>query len=170
MKDDKIAQHVKNVIMQELGINEKSRKSIIDIFLHQPKEFIMLKEKLSKVTINFLNTCERKLRAENESGNIEFFKIYNYEKILNTYLEKIYSTQKLEMEQFPSQEKLENEQEKLRKKEEEIRKEKQESVRKEQVEKEQVEKILIEEMSNACKLSIPLVVDSVSSYRWSDGH
>ena len=31
---------------------------------------------------NFLNTCERKLRAENESGNIEFFKFYNYEKIL----------------------------------------------------------------------------------------
>ena len=36
--------------------------------------------------------------------------------------------------------------------------------------KEEVEKILVHEMTNACKLSIPLVVDAVSSYRWSDGH
>ncbi len=37
-------------------------------------------------------------------------------------------------------------------------------------EKEEVSKILVHEMANACKLSIPLVVDAVSSYRWSDGH
>lgn len=37
-------------------------------------------------------------------------------------------------------------------------------------EKEDVQKILINEMSNACKLSIPLIVDCVASFRWSDGH
>ena len=37
-------------------------------------------------------------------------------------------------------------------------------------EKEQVEKILIDEMINACKLSVPLVANCTSSFRWSDGH
>lgn len=37
-------------------------------------------------------------------------------------------------------------------------------------EKSAVTKILVDEMENACKLSIPLEVDAVSSFRWSDGH
>lgn len=37
-------------------------------------------------------------------------------------------------------------------------------------EKSEVIKILVDEMENACKLSIPLEVDAVSSFRWSDGH
>ena len=37
-------------------------------------------------------------------------------------------------------------------------------------ERDQVQEILIKEMTNACELSIPLVVDAVSSFRWSDGH
>lgn len=37
-------------------------------------------------------------------------------------------------------------------------------------EKEEVKKILETQMVGACKLSIPLVVDATSSFRWSDGH
>lgn len=37
-------------------------------------------------------------------------------------------------------------------------------------EEDEVKELLVKQMSNACKLSIPLVVDAVSSYRWSDGH
>lgn len=37
-------------------------------------------------------------------------------------------------------------------------------------EKDEVQKILEKEMVGACKLSIPLVVDVTSSFRWSDGH
>lgn len=37
-------------------------------------------------------------------------------------------------------------------------------------EEEAVKKILADEMKNACKLDVPLDVDVVSSYRWSDGH
>jgi len=37
-------------------------------------------------------------------------------------------------------------------------------------EKDAVQEILTTEMANAAKLSIPLEVDSVCSYRWSDGH
>lgn len=33
-----------------------------------------------------------------------------------------------------------------------------------------VKNLLKEEMENVCKLKVPLVVDVVSSYRWSDGH
>ncbi len=34
----------------------------------------------------------------------------------------------------------------------------------------EVKEILVREMKNACKLSVPLDVDAVSSFRWSDGH
>ena len=37
-------------------------------------------------------------------------------------------------------------------------------------EKDRVVEILREEMESACKLSVPLVVDVQTSYRWSDGH
>ena len=37
-------------------------------------------------------------------------------------------------------------------------------------EEEQVKKLLIEEMENATKLVVPLEVDAVSCYRWSEGH
>ena len=37
-------------------------------------------------------------------------------------------------------------------------------------EQEEVCKLLKREMENACKLSVPLEVDAVASYRWSDGH
>ena len=37
-------------------------------------------------------------------------------------------------------------------------------------EAEEVMKLLKDEMENVCELKVPLVVDVVSSYRWSDGH
>ena len=33
-----------------------------------------------------------------------------------------------------------------------------------------VKQLMINEMKNACKLAVPLEVDVVSSYRWSEGH
>lgn len=37
-------------------------------------------------------------------------------------------------------------------------------------EEDDVKKLLADEMKNACKLDVPLDVDVVSSFRWSDGH
>ena len=37
-------------------------------------------------------------------------------------------------------------------------------------EAESVMNLLKDEMENVCQLKVPLVVDVVSSYRWSDGH
>ncbi len=37
-------------------------------------------------------------------------------------------------------------------------------------EQDAVKKILVDEMTHAAELSIPLIVDAVSSFRWSDGH
>ena len=37
-------------------------------------------------------------------------------------------------------------------------------------EKDRVVELLKHKMENACKLDVPLEVDAVASYRWSDGH
>ena len=37
-------------------------------------------------------------------------------------------------------------------------------------EADEVKKLLKEEMENVCQLKVPLIVDVVESYRWSDGH
>ena len=37
-------------------------------------------------------------------------------------------------------------------------------------EKDAVLNLMKHEMENACELSVPLEVDAVASYRWSDGH
>lgn len=122
MKNTRIAEEVKNAIMKDLFVDVNTQKCIIDIFLQSPKEFEEVKNTINKVSITFLNKCKQQLKVESDKGNILFFRKYNYEKVLNEYLVKTYKVEMPEMDLFPSERKLKEEEDKRRKEEERLKK------------------------------------------------
>ena len=117
MKNKKIAEEVKNTIMKDLFKDVNTQKCIIDIVINETKKIEQLKDSINKVSVIFLNKCKQQLKSESESGNILFFRKYNYEKILNEYLAKTYGIDSPEMELFPSEQKLKEQKKKLKKQE-----------------------------------------------------
>ncbi len=98
MKNEKIAETVKNVIEEDLFVDVDTRSCVIDYFLQNPKEFEKRKDALNKVSLTFFDARKTQLKSELDKGNILFFRKYNYEKILNDYLCKNYQVESLEID------------------------------------------------------------------------
>lgn len=105
MKKEKVVSQVKDIIMNELFMEVSNQKCLLDIVLGKTKESEGRKSELSDTSRKFVNKCQDSLREELNKGNILFFRKYNYEKILNDYLTKLYQVENLEMEMFPSEKK-----------------------------------------------------------------
>lgn len=149
MKNKKIAEEVKKAIMKDLFVDVNTQKCVIDIAINEPKEFEKIKDSINKVSITFLNKCKQQLKAESEKGNILFLKKYNYEKILNEHLAKTYGVDNPEMELFPSEQKMKEQEQKRikeeleRKKQEELEAQRLEAERKRKEREEQEREVLV---------------------------
>lgn len=99
MNTETIVKQVKQVIMQELLAEVNDKECILDLYIEGKNC------ELSKVTKSFLEQRIKKLTEEHRSGRILFFRKYNYEKILNEYLERKYNIAEIEMNLFPSEKK-----------------------------------------------------------------
>lgn len=102
MNTETIVKQVKQVIMQELLAEVNDKECILDLYIEGKDNKDC---ELSKVTKNFLEQRIKKLIEEHRSGRILFFRKYNYEKILNEYLERKYNIAEIEMNLFPSEKK-----------------------------------------------------------------
>lgn len=153
MKNAKIADEVKNIILKDLFVDVDSHKCVIDIFLQSPKDFEKTERAINKASITFLDKCQQQLKTASDKGDILFFRKYNYEKILNVYLSKTYKIETPEMELFPSEKKVKEEKEKRRREAEQIEKQKKLEERKlleekKRKEREQREKEMIAQIPN----------------------
>lgn len=116
MNTIQIAEQVKEVIMKELFTDVNDKKCVLDLYIENGNKN---SQQLSKVSQAFLDNKKSELAKEHDSGRILFFRKYNYEKILNQYLENKYSVANVEFDMFPSE-----------KKQQELRKKQQKEVRK----------------------------------------
>lgn len=107
MNTETIVKKVKQVIMQELLAEVNDKECILDLYI-EGKDC-----ELSKVTKIFLEQRIKKLTEEHSSGRILFFRKYNYEKILNEYLESKYDITEIEMNLFLSDKKKRELEEKI---------------------------------------------------------
>lgn len=92
LKNSNIALIVKNTIMEDLFVDVNNQQCRIDLYFCDIKMVEKIQSNFNKASIEFLDKCSKKLKNEAESGNILFFRKYNYEKILNEYLSYIYNT------------------------------------------------------------------------------
>lgn len=100
MTTEVIVKQVKKVIMQELLMDVNDNECMLDLYIDGNNEII---RKLSKVTKTFLEQKIENLIEEHRSERRLFFRKYNYEEILNEYLESNYSIEKIEMDFFSSE-------------------------------------------------------------------
>lgn len=134
------------MIEKDLLSGETNQKCAIDDFFACPKEFErrVTEGKYNKATVSFLNTSSAKLRKIFEKGTIPFFKRYEYEMVLNEYIQAIYHTSKIEMTNFPSEKSLKKQEEFERKckENEEYERRHKETIKLEQSILEDIEKIV----------------------------
>lgn len=104
MEDQKSAAKIKGIIMNELFKDVNDKQCVLDLYLLKKTT----KVELSKYSLQFLEKCEDQLFKEVDKGKILFFKKYEYEKILNEYLEYEYNGHNLQLNIF-NKERMENE-------------------------------------------------------------
>lgn len=88
MNTAQIVEQVKEVIMKELFIDVNDKYCVLELCIKDGNRSF---QQLSKVSQTFLDNRKTELTREYDSGKILFFRKYNYEKILNQYLESKYS-------------------------------------------------------------------------------
>lgn len=96
------AEQEKELIMNELFINIDNKKCILDTYLDDSKIVKREYRELSDISKAFLEKEMMNLLSEYSNGRTLFFRKYNYEKILNTYLENKYTIDKIELSMFSS--------------------------------------------------------------------
>ena len=94
-------EQLKNEIMKELFVDVSDKECVLDMCLSKNSN-VSLKQFCKKTRL-FLSQNRKELLEEFNSGRILFFRKYNYEKILNKYLQQKYDVDKLEMKDFPSE-------------------------------------------------------------------
>lgn len=104
MEDQKSTAKIKGIIMNELFKDVNGKQCVLDWYLLKKTT----KVELSKYSLQFLEKCEDQLFKEVDKGKILFFKKYEYEKILNEYLEYEYNGHNLQLNIF-NKERMENE-------------------------------------------------------------
>ena len=104
MEDQKSTAKIKGIIMNELFKDVNDKQCVLDLYLLKKTT----KVELSKYSLQFLEKCEDQLFKEVDKGKILFFKKYEYEKILNEYLEYEYNGHNLQLNIF-NKERMENE-------------------------------------------------------------
>ena len=102
MNTVQIAEQVKEVIMREFFADVNDKRCVLDLCIENDGKTI---QQLSKVSQSFYEQRKEELIKEYNSGRILFFRKYNYEKILNRYLEGKYSIDNIEFNMFPSEKK-----------------------------------------------------------------
>lgn len=93
MEDQKSTAKIKGIIMNELFKDVNGKQCVLDWYLLKKTT----KVELSKYSLQFLEKCEDQLFKEVDKGKILFFKKYEYEKILNEYLEYEYNGHNLQL-------------------------------------------------------------------------
>lgn len=93
----KISKIVKRAIIKDVFADVSTEKCVIDIFLQDQKEFAKIIDNINQVSLFFLIECGQKLKEEFDEGKILFFRKYNYEKILNDHLCRVYGIDILEI-------------------------------------------------------------------------
>ena len=96
---EKRKETIKNELFKEVNL----QNTILDEYLINPEKFDI--STISKSSRKFLTKNKEYLQKERDKGQILFLRKYGYEKILNEYLQKRYHVDKLEMDDFPSEEK-----------------------------------------------------------------
>lgn len=104
------AEQEKELIMNELFIDIDNKKCILDTYLDNGKSVKSKYQELSDISNQFLKQVIAKLKSEYSNGRALFFRKYNYEKILNTYLENKYNVNEIELSMFSSKENEKNKQ------------------------------------------------------------
>ena len=102
MNTIQIVEQVKEVIIKELLTDANDKYCILDLYIKNGGNNI---QQLSKVSQFFFEQRKEELIKEYDSGRILFFRKYNYEKILNRYLESKYSIDNIDFTLFPSERK-----------------------------------------------------------------
>lgn len=88
MDTTQIVEQVKEVIMNDLLTNVDDKHCVLDLCIENRYKNSQNLNQVSKI---FLENQKNELIEEYDSGKILFFRKYNYEKILNQYLESKYS-------------------------------------------------------------------------------
>lgn len=97
------AENRKEIIKRELFKEVNLQNTILDEYLIRPEKFDI--STISNSSREFLAKNKEYLQKERGKGQILFLRKYGYEKILNEYLQKRYHVDRLEMDDFPSEEK-----------------------------------------------------------------
>lgn len=101
MISDEKVQELKGEITKELFKDIDETYCVCDIYLRNNRA---MDKKISKSSQKFLNKEHQRLLNVYEKVTILFFRKYEYEKILNEYLQKLYHVQKMEINMIQSDE------------------------------------------------------------------
>ncbi|MCF2554420.1 hypothetical protein [Faecalicatena contorta] len=79
MNAQRIAEHVKYIVMNELIVDINSKQCAIDLFLDNSVQFKEINKKLNKVLQLFLKNQKLSNKKNRNYGQILFFRKYDYE-------------------------------------------------------------------------------------------
>lgn len=108
MDNTKLIEDEKLIIMNDLWKQVDRNNCLLDVLLSNKKNSDMYK--ITVQSRNFIDGCNEKLAGVYNSGKVDFFRKYEYEKILNTYLSKKYKENYMDIELLISPQRKEQEQ------------------------------------------------------------
>lgn len=108
MDKTKLIEDEKQIIMNDLWKQVDRNNCLLDVLLSNKKNSDMYK--ITVQSRNFIDGCNEKLAGVYNSGKVDFFRKYEYEKILNTYLSKKYKENYMDIELLISPQRKEQEQ------------------------------------------------------------
>lgn len=106
MKSNVHALKEKEQIMKELFRDVNSKQCVLELYIISQFKDNKISQ-VSNESDEFLKKMNKELLREYNNGNILFFRKYNYEKILNTFLQKKYQLDVLDMKIFADEKKRE---------------------------------------------------------------
>ena len=111
MNTVRMVEQIKEVMMKELLRDINDKYCVLDLYIESNGKS---NQKLSEMSQAFLKSKKAELIDEYGSGRIIFFRKYNYEKIMNQYLESKYNVANIEFDLFPSDRKRQEIEEKYK--------------------------------------------------------
>lgn len=106
MKSNVHALKEKEQIMKELFRDVNSKQCVLELYIISQFKDNKISQ-VSNESDEFLKKMNKELLSEYNNGNTLFFRKYNYEKILNTFLQKKYQLDVLDMKIFADEKKRE---------------------------------------------------------------